>query len=284
MVLWLFAMACGKEQGILVNSAGGSASTAVLEALYVAKVPSNQRMDGDKLKHKNANAQRKYLVDCDGGRCIRHDMDYSRVLYVVSPKVAHSIVSTARRWPTMQHQIKLTLGCAECYHPRGRLWSPPTWRGKKGPALYRAIFNSAAQRGRDVYGIQSHFDAWEYAQRVEKDQWPPILIADIHTLVDPSFECALFGFLGIHDDTRAIVADRIKHPDDFVVKNARHKNEAPVIPENYMNAKANAIYANLSRSIASVIAWNRDFYTHTYCRCRGATNITGPIRRNGSNI
>lgn len=266
-MVWLLAvLVCGKKQGILVNSAGGSASTAVLEAFYVAKVASNQRMDGDKLKHKNANAQRKYLVDCDGpnGRCIRHDVDYSRVLYVVSPKVAHSIVSTARRWPTMQHQIKLTLGCSDCYHPRGRLWSPPTWRGKKGPALYRAIFNSAAQHGRDVYGIQSHFDAWEYAQRVEKDRWPPIMIADIQTLIDPTFECALFAFLGIHDDKlRATVADKIRHPDDFVLKNARHKNEATVIPEDYMNAKATAIYANLSRSIATVIAWNRDYYTRT---------------------
>lgn len=264
-----------EKRGVLVNTPGGSASTLILEALYKSGVPTNNRFNVEgNLKHGNADLFRDRLDDgCIVAREQATMFKFDRVLYMISKDAAKALVSTARRWPKMQHQFNLIRGCDECYRPpparrsrfeANRAKIPPPWRDKTGIELYKAIFASASKLGRDAYGIQAHFDSWVRAQN--ESAWPPILIADVGTLVDDAFHCVLFNFLGITttEQQRSIV-QAMKHPDNLVVKlNQHHPGEHKVISTDYMDAKARLIYSNLSNSIQRIVQQNREYYERKY--------------------
>lgn len=266
-----------QTRGVLVNTPGGSASTLILEALYKSSVPTNNRFNAEgNLKHANAVLFRDRLENqCIVAREYATKFNFDRVLYVISADPAKALASTARRWPKMQHQVNLVRGCDECYRPQpvqkkrsrielNRAKIPPSWRDKAGAELYRAIFASSSKLGRDAYGIQAHFDSWVLAQR--NKTWPPILIADVATLVDDAFQCVLFQFLGITaDEQKRSIVGAMKHPDDLVNRLNRHKpGEPKVIPAEYMDANAQMIYGNLSRSIQYTIRQNREYYERKY--------------------
>lgn len=266
-----------------------------MEALYKAGVATNNRFNAENnLKHGNANVQRTRLRDCDASpthRCLvvrekATEFTFHVIVYIISADPAKAVLSTARRWPTMQHQINLANGCPECWHtpPSAHQRSkqqlnrdqvPPSWRDKVGATLYKSIFKTSADLGRDSYGIQAHFDAWALAQRDEASQWPPILISDIGTLLhDVAFECAFFQFLGVKDESiRATIRKELSHPDNLVIRLNRHApGEKALDPRNYMDTTSQAIYANLSRTIEDTIAENRAYYKRLYAHV--CTNYT----------
>lgn len=283
--------------GVLINTPGGSASTLLMQALYKAGVPTNNRFNAEKnLKHGNANVQRTRLRDCDSSptrRCLvvrerTTEFTFHVIVYIISADPAKAVLSTARRWPTMQHQVNLAHGCPECWHAppsrqqRSKLelnrdQIPPSWRGKVGDMLFRSIFKTSADLGRDSYGIQAHFDAWALAQRVEASQWPPIMICDIGTLLrDVFFECAFFQFLGIKDESvRATIRKEMKQPDNLVIRLNRHKpGEKALDPRDYMDTTSFAVYANLSSAIERTLQENRAHYKDIYAHV--CANYTPP--------
>lgn len=281
MVLGIALCAAARRRvGVLVNTPGGSASTALLEAFYKAGVGTNNRFNRyGNLKHANARSLEHRLGNCTAsttGRCLLADEGsaswaFDRVVEVVPTDAAKAVVSTARRWPDMAHQFHLQPNCGDCWQPQptkrkrsrqqvNEARRPPTWRGKRGPVLYRAIFASSARLGRDAYGVQAHFDQWVAAQKSR--HWPPILIVDIHTLLDPAFRCAFFRFAGLADDERRrVVVENLEHPDKLVTNLNRHKDGATSPdPADFMDATAKDVYANLSAAVSAVVAENRRSY------------------------
>lgn len=171
----------GPGASVLVNTPGGSGSTLVMSMLRDAHVSINSPYNADTLKHKSAAALSSLLQQ----RVIAKV--YDRVLIVVNRDMARAVASTVERFALQHYILGLLPGCTDCYNcncwggkkkrsagERNQLKTPPSWRSKKGTALLRAIYASAAQTGRDTYGVGFHFDSWSHAQRYEAARWPPM--------------------------------------------------------------------------------------------------------------
>ena len=271
----------GPGQSVLVNTPGGSGSTLVMSRLREAGTSINSPYNEDTLKHKSAAALASLLQQ----RVIAKV--YDRVLIVVNRDMARAVASTVERFALQHYILGLLPGCTDCYNcncwggnrkrsarERNQLKTPPSWRGKKGAALLRAIYASAAQAGRDTYGVGFHFDSWSHAQRYEAARWPPILFLDVAAFVDPSFSCILRAFLG-RNDTAFI--QRLRAPVTANLERTWHHAAKHLDAQSLMTNASRMVYKALSARVAEVLDENYAYYAQAFKCPSNREHGRGPL-------
>lgn len=299
--------ALGKRR-LLIATPGGSASTLVMDVVEASGIASNSKFNRDQLKHKNADAMR-HLVRAEGPTTSPDKMDkfeinlvkasqgddgaerpvirrglsaevYDRILVLIGLNAAQIVSSTVQRFDLQHYLSALRYECGDCFRPpkipkkitmkeRNRIWTPKQWLNHKGADLVKVIYASATRYGRDRYGVQWFFDSWAAAQRAP-GSWPPILVADVETLIDPTFLCPLVHFFGVANTTAAeslrelldpsnLSTERFSHPKAHRLADRKHIN-----PDSILNSDSRRLYDNISASIADVVDQNRRFYEAAY--------------------
>lgn len=271
----------GPGASVLVNTPGGSGSTLVMSMLRDAHVSINSPYNADTLKHKSAAALSSLLQQ----RVIAKV--YDRVLIVVNRDMARAVASTVERFALQHYILGLLPGCTDCYNcncwegkkkrsarERNQLKTPPSWRSKKGTALLRAIYASAAQTGRDTYRVGFHFDSWSHAQRYEAARWPPILFLDVAAFVDPSFSCILYAFLGRND---TVFTQRLRAPVTPELERTWHHATKHLDARSLMTNASFAVYTALSGHVAEVLDENYEFYSQASKCANNRDHGRGPL-------